>query len=347
MHVRQIVFIGVSLTVLAVATRNQAGAESPLEGLINTAAGGSVSVPAVPQHTTPYDAAKDATDEKLREITHKKATCPFLGAAVALKQLVVRNSADKPLAGIDEVVALGNSGGGDLGEVLRVFAQGNHAFMPGAAAALDQPVPAGLFSLDLPGSQGSHYGHSGILQGNPKALGTGRFSQSDFDRLLRRAKNGYVTRSQVGRFIAENIARDPNSKAFSGPAARDLAADLHNFVGAVGPRLAEKIRSRARGASESEEERKLFIALTKATGEDNLIGSAGEFGLLFAFLVNKPGARRIGLEPALATADLTAMFKDKKFPAGWERWPKTKHDWVVNTTGLLLSAGREYLKIRR
>ena len=29
--------------------------------------------------------------------------------------------------------------------------------------------------------------------------------------------------------------------------------------------------------------------LTKLLGVDNLVGSSGEFGLLFAFLINKPG----------------------------------------------------------
>ena len=92
------------------------------------------------------------------------------------------------------------------------------------------------------------------------------------------------------------------------------------------------------------QERKLFEALTKTLGEDNLVGSAGEYGLMLAFLANKPGAQKVDGEPAVLVADLTAMFKEKKFPDGWETWPKTSKDWVTNTTGLVLAAGKEYLR---
>src|SRR5829696_8495397 len=101
-------------------------------------------------------------DEKAL-VVERKATCPFLGAAVAEGQLPVRNDAKDPLASIEDVRRLGNTGGGRLGEVLVLFASGNHASMRGASGKLDEPVPDGLFSLELPGSQGSHPGHSGIL----------------------------------------------------------------------------------------------------------------------------------------------------------------------------------------
>ena len=39
-------------------------------------------------------------------------------------------------------------------------------------------VPQGTFSLDFPGSQGSHPGHSGILQGNPHAIDSGHAAAS-------------------------------------------------------------------------------------------------------------------------------------------------------------------------
>jgi hypothetical protein len=274
---------------------------------------------------TPEASSVDSPDT---DVVQKKATCPFIGTAVALKRLLVLNGPSQPLASIDAAAALGNTGGGDLGEVLKAFAQGNHAFMPGASGKLDRPVPAGLFSLDFPGSQGSHPGHSGILQGDPKALDSGRFSRPDFDRLIGRAKGGWVKRSDVGKFIAENLVRDPNSKVFAGRVAKLLASDLVGLVGAAG------------------DERKLLEALTKTTGEDNLVGSSGEFGLLFAFLSHEPGARQVDGEPAVSVADLTAMFRDKKFPAGWEAWPKTSHDWVVNTTGLMIAAGHEYLRLK-
>ena len=44
----------------------------------------------------------------------------------------------------------------------------DHALMRGDDGKLSKKVPNGLFSLELPGSQGSHPGHSGILQGDPE-----------------------------------------------------------------------------------------------------------------------------------------------------------------------------------
>ncbi len=48
--------------------------------------------------------------------------------------------------------------------------------------------------------------------------------------------------------------------------------------------------------------------LTKLLGEDNLVGSYGEFGLLFAFLINKPRVSEIDGEPALSLKDVRDMF---------------------------------------
>jgi hypothetical protein len=128
-------------------------------------------------------------DPELRDLmVETKVTCPFLGSLVHQELLSVRGAADNPLAEIEDVRRLGNEGGGDLGDLLAFFAAGNHALMRNSAgSALDAPVPAGLFSLELPGSQGSHPGHSGILQGNPSTLGSGRLSQEDFDRLAKLA----------------------------------------------------------------------------------------------------------------------------------------------------------------
>jgi hypothetical protein len=85
---------------------------------------------------------------------------------------------------------LGNSGGGDLGDLLVLFATGNHALLRGDSGKLDKEVPSGLFSLEFPGSQGAHPGHSGILMGDPEALDSGRLSLTDFERLTSRAKGG-------------------------------------------------------------------------------------------------------------------------------------------------------------
>src|SRR5262249_32944400 len=143
------------------------------------------------------ESAPPASDDNRAAIVEKKATCPFVGTAVALKKLLVLGS-DRPLAPIEgkgSVAELGDLGGGDLGtKVLTFFARGNHHFMlrTGAdysdpAAKLDTTVPANTFSLDFPGSQGSHPGHSGILEddakGAPTKLESGGFSRAAFDRL--------------------------------------------------------------------------------------------------------------------------------------------------------------------
>lgn len=134
------------------------------------------------------DRTVDLSDEERASLVARQATCPFLGSAVAEGDLPVRHEAKRPLARIEDVRSLGNTGGGDLGDVLVLFASGNHAFMPGESGRLDEPVPSSLFSLDLPGSQGSHPGHSGILQGDPAVPGSGRLDPAAFARLTARAE---------------------------------------------------------------------------------------------------------------------------------------------------------------
>jgi hypothetical protein len=85
-------------------------------------------------------------------------------------------------------------------------------------------------SLEFPGSQGSHPGHSGILQGDPEIPRSGRLSQAEFARLASRAKDGLIKRSDVGSFIAENLLKDPKSKVFGIHTTALLANDLLAFV---------------------------------------------------------------------------------------------------------------------
>jgi len=283
-----------------------------------------------------------ALDDGARDqMVETKITCPFLGSAVHQNVLAVRGDAGNPLASIEDVRQLGNSGGGDLGEVLALFASGNHALMRGAAGRLDSKVPDGLFSLELPGSQGSHPGHSGILQGDPAVLGSGRLSEADFARLAGRATNGLIKRSEIGRFIAENLRRDPKSKVVGAHVAGLLARDLGAAVKAAVPAALARLFGSEEDPSASP--RELAKSLTRLTGEDNLVGSAGEFGLLFAFLGRKPGAVEVDGEPTVAIEDVRTMFLDKRLPAGWQSWTKLRADWVGHTTALILSAAREYL----
>ncbi len=85
-----------------------------------------------------------SSDEKAL-LVEKKAACPFIGSAVAQGKLPVRNDAKDPLASIEDVRRLGNTGGGDLGDLLALFASGNHAFMRGDAGKLEKSYRAACF----------------------------------------------------------------------------------------------------------------------------------------------------------------------------------------------------------
>lgn len=281
----------------------------------------------------------ELSDDEKALVVEKKATCPFIGAAIAQGDLRVRNEAKDPLASIEDVRRLGNTGGGHLGEVLLLFANGNHRFMRGDSGKLDEEVPEDLFSLEFPGSQGSHPGHSGILQGDPKVLDSGQLTEENFARLINRAKDGLIKRSDVGRFIAENVFRDPTSRVFSEDTASEFASDFFQLIKGIALATVSLFGDDAN-------HRDVQQKFTKLTGEDNLVGSAGEFGLLFAFLANKPGAEEVDGEPALAVEDLKTMFIDKRLPVGWEMWKKSRLDWVKNTKGLFESAREEYTRLK-
>ena len=281
----------------------------------------------------------DPGDPSLPDLVTRKVTCPFVGAAVATGKLPVHNDAANPLANIEDVRRLGNSGGGDLGDFIALFAKGNHGFMRGPTNRLDQRVPNDLFSLEFPGSQGTHAGHSGILLGDPAALDSGRFSQENFARLEQHARDGLLRRSEVGRFIAENLHRDPEANVSVAEVAKLVLGDLANIILSVGGLLPALFNSEAeRDAAHRDFEQRL----TKLMGENHLVGSAGEFGLLFAFLSRSPRTKEADGEPALSLEDVRLMFVAKKFPDGWEQWKKTRHDWVRHTTGLLKSAVAAY-----
>ena len=63
---------------------------------------------------------------------------------------------------------------------------------------------------------------------------------------------------------------------------RDLADVLKSSINRVKERLFDDAQHQAMA------DRAVQQKLTKLTGEDNLVGSSGEFGLLFAFLANSP-----------------------------------------------------------
>jgi hypothetical protein len=282
--------------------------------------------------------------DELRLMAEKNVTCPFVGTAVATSHLPVFNEVTNPLARIEDVRSLGNSGdsgNSDLGDVLAFFASGNHALMRGPDDRLGPKVPDGLFSLEFPGSQGSHPGHSGILQDDPEMLDSGVLNLENFQRLARRASDGVLKRTDVAKFIAENLHRDPHSKVFHASVVALLGQDLGHVVATAGASLLEMLR----GSQETSSGRRVEEKLTKLMGEDNLIGSSGEFGLLFAFLANRPGAKEVEGEPVLFLEDVRKMFVDKTFPDGWETWRKTRADWIKNTTALIVSSAKAYLAL--
>jgi len=280
------------------------------------------------------------TQAQLADIANRKATCPFIGSIVNQGLLAVGQTADKPLAQVSGVVALGNTGAGStLGYVLKLFATGNHARQLGASGRLDQPVPANWFSLDFPGSQGSHWGHSGILQGNPTQLNTGRWSQADFDRLTAKASGGVLTTKAVGEFIGENIARDPKSRTVtSGGLLSVLLPDSVKLLGSIGTAALNVFRSPASATPQAW--RQVTIGITKLLGDDNLIGSAGEFGLLLAFLENSPNSKG-----GFSVAEVTSMFARHQLPAGWNSWKKSALSWVKYTSELTYHARHRYNQI--
>jgi hypothetical protein len=286
----------------------------------------------------PSTSLVDLREDQRKGIAEKKTTCPFLASAVMSGDLGVRNRPDRPLAAVDDVVALGDSGGGDLGtRVLKVFARGNHRRMPGSTGVLDLPTPSGMFSLDLAGSQGAHPGHSGILLGDPTQLDAGRFSAGDFERLAKHVDTrGRLSTAAIGEFIAENLAGDPASKVLP---IRRLAGDLFGLVDEIGDSLFAALL----GHRTERDEGELIEKLTKLAGEDNLVGSAGEFGLLFAFLANRPDADG-DEDSGIRLDDVEQMMVHHRFPPGWETWPKTATDWIRATTRITASAARAHLR---
>lgn len=269
----------------------------------------------------------ELSPEQRERIAVEMATCPFVGSAVAGGFLDVLNAAREPLARISDVAALGDRGGGDLGtRVLSVFARGNHAVRVLGDNAGER-VPAATFSLQFGGSQGAHWGHSGILLGDPRQVDGGRLDQARLDRLAGRVdRHGRLSIDVVGDFIAENLKADPHAQVL--PAARLLRDAVRLLRGLKHVLLGD----------EGEEEREAWAAFTKLLGEDHLVASAGEWGLLFAFLKNSP--RSEGLD--IAFADAAAMFADKRLPDGWETWKKRASDWVIATLRLTKDATLAY-----
>lgn len=265
------------------------------------------------------------TGEERLEIAERKSTCPFIASAVASGTLDIFANLDEPLASVEAVIRLGDSGNGDLGSrVLGLFARGNHCRYLKPTHKKGELVPADFFNLLFGGSQGAHAGHSGILLGDPDQIDQGRLDMQAFDRLAATAREGFLSIDGVGDFIADNIKRDP---ATGDHDWRDVFGDVARLVSS----LKEIVLNQ-----DAKDKREAAEALTRLLGENKLIGSAGEWGLLFALLKNSPNASR----GDIAMEEVRLMFVEKRFPPGWEDWEKRASDWLKATTRLTVDAAR-------
>ena len=122
-----------------------------------------------------------------------------------------------------------------------------------------------------------------------------------------------------------------------------MARDLAGVVEAISSTLTSKLFGSSSSANDNNG--LLEQKLTKLMGENNLVGSSGEFGLLFAFLAHDPDTREIAGETALSLDHVRGMFVQKRLPEGWQTWKKSRVDWVVHTTALLLAADKEYRQL--
>lgn len=262
-------------------------------------------------------------------VARKMSTCPFIGSVVFSGQLPVRGTTNNPEASLQDIQALGNTpdGRGHFGELLAMFATGNHGFRRDGSA-----VDRTSFSLDFPLSQGSHAGDSGILQSdrnNPQ------FSSGAFARLTSLAdSNGALSREAIGRFIAQNVRRDRSAKVLGRGSFLATLRDLGRLVRGVGGAVI--------GSTEG---REVVRRLTATLAADNILGSSGEFGLMFALFSNR-GDSRSSAGPVLFVDEMQAMFRDKRLPRGWEMWPKSRSDWAIHTTRIAAAAYRAYFHER-
>lgn len=307
------------------------------------------------------------TDDERREMVGKKTTCPFVGTALALKKLLVFGTKDTPFArivGDGSIGAVGDTGGGDLSLGFRVVARGNHHKAPDGTEA-----PDGMFSLDFPTTQGAHPAHSFILMGNPHTRGSGRLDANNLGRLVHdksegghaeTAANGelVVRRSELGKFIARNVACDPNSVVDGWTLVSLLGRDLTDFTAHGFSAVKDVLED---GSTSSSQITQLLQDLVHIATQNNLVGSVGEFGLLTMFLEPSPNTVMMDDgEPGLAVRDIEMLFAGKKdpatgkydpltrsFPPGWGTTPRTnlsflKHSVFILRTAALAHLDREF-----
>jgi len=304
------------------------------------------------------------SDDERRDMVSKKTTCPFVGTALALKKLFVFGTKDSPLArivGEGSVGQVGDTGGGDLSLGFRVVARGNHHKAPDGTES-----PEGMFSLDFPKSLGAHPAHSFILMGNPKTRNSGRLNADNLDRLINDKANGghaeaapngtlVVRRSELGKFVARNVACDPNSVVSGWTLISLLGRDLVDFT-ENGFSTVQGVLTD--GSATDAQITQLLQDLVHIAVQNSLVASVGEFGLLTMFLAPSPNAVTMDDgEPAIAASDIKLLFAGKQdpttgkydpltrsFPPGWGTTPRTNLDFLRHAVFILHAAATAHLE---
>lgn len=280
-------------------------------------------------------------------IATKMAVCPFMGSKAAT-DLPIYGSKDNPLVKVEDVIK--SAGEGSLGEaVLRVFAEGNHSKMLGPSGKLDQDCPQGFMSLHLLGSQGAGPGRQKILHGDdPTEIGTGHLRPENFARLKTFADaDGTIGAEGLGKAIGTRMFEerdDPNLKVWGAKVFALLGIDFAKAFTAAGPALFEEAKERFTNAPTlgGPAEVDFLQKLTKFTGENTLIASSGEWGLIGAFFEHAPGVKQADGTLKIPMDQLEAAFLKKELPAGADSWEKNASGWVRATTQILLAAAKEY-----
>lgn len=186
--------------------------------------------------------------------------------------------------------------------------------------------------------------------GDWRKVNTGAFNNVKFQQFISAATStGTINNIDIGNFIAANLIADPQSKVVitnTNNIISELFSDSFSAFKNVGVLLGNYL-AKGPTVATADDERAVVQALAKVAGDDNLIGSAGEFGLLCAFLKNSPRTQVINGRTAFSVAEITGMFRDKKFPIGWDTWKKQAHDWVSCTVDITFAATKQYSKLRR
>ena len=210
--------------------------------------------------------------------------------------------------------------------------------MRGDDGKLSEKVPNGLFPLELPGSQGSHPGHSSILQGNPATLDSGRVSEADFARLANRAKGGFIERSDFGQFIERTLLRDPKPKVLELNAAQLLVGDFGVLVQTIGGTQGTILAGPVDGGCGSTNGRRK--AHQAAWGGQSCRVVRRVWPAL-RFSDQQAESERNRRRARVVAERRAGHVLDMTLPIGWQSWKKRRVDWTVHATGLLLSAANE------